>query len=105
MRTCLPLTHLRLSHFNQPINQPTNPLHGHRSTYPNHDATYLLWVDTAGLAPYLPKGGDPASFFMEHAKVAVSDGRDFGAHHHVRINFGEFRGVEIGESRRGKGLN
>jgi cysteine-S-conjugate beta-lyase len=48
----------------------------------------LLWVDTSGLAPYLPKGGDPASFFMEHAKVAVSDGRDFGAHHHVRINFG-----------------
>lgn len=47
-------------------------------------------MDTSGLAPYLPKGGDPASFFMDRAKVAVSDGRDFGAHHHVRINFGEY---------------
>ncbi len=56
--------------------------------YPNHDATYLLWVDTSALAPYLGQGVDPASFFMEQAKVAVSDGRDFGAHHHIRVNFG-----------------
>lgn len=84
MRTCAP------TYKPTPINHLTNqPTHAYRSTYPNHDATYLLWVNTAGLAPYLPKGGDPASFFMEHAKVAVSDGRDFGAHHHVRINFGE----------------
>lgn len=75
------------THTNQSIQPPTP-----NSTYPNHDATYLLWVDTAGLAPYLPKGGDPASFFIEHAKVAVSDGRDFGAHHHVRINFGALYG-------------
>jgi len=56
--------------------------------YPNHDATYLLWVDTSALAPYLKQGEEAAEFFMREAKVAVSDGRDFGAKHHVRINFG-----------------
>ena len=30
--------------------------------------------------------------------MAVSDGRDFGAHHHVRINFGELRGRGSAES-------
>lgn len=63
-------------------------MQGLLKTYPNHDATYLQWVDTSGLAPYLPQGMDPATFFMEKAKVAVSDGRDFGAKNHVRINFG-----------------
>lgn len=48
-----------------------------------------MWLDCRDLMPYLPKGSDPATFFMENAKVALSDGRDFGAHAHIRINFGE----------------
>jgi hypothetical protein len=34
-------------------------------TFPNHDATYLLWLDARGLMPYLPKDTTPAAFFMD----------------------------------------
>lgn len=34
-------------------------------TFPNHDATYLLWLDARGLLPYLPKDTTPAAFFMD----------------------------------------
>ena len=52
------------------------------------DATYLLWIDARPLLKHLPKGTDPASFFLEKARVGLSDGRDFGQHGHVRLNFG-----------------
>ena len=48
------------------------------------DATYLAWLDCAGL------GVDaPAPFFLENARVALSDGPPFGVGnaHHVRLNF------------------
>ena len=48
-------------------------------------ATYLAWLDCRALA--LPK--PPMRFFLEHAKVALSDGRTFGpeGEGHVRLNF------------------
>ena len=55
-----------------------------RTTVP--DATYLAWIDCreAGIA------GNPAAFFLEKAKLALSDGRAFGENGtgFVRLNFG-----------------
>jgi cystathionine beta-lyase len=54
-----------------------------RTTVPN--ATYLAWIDCrdAGIE------GSPAKFFLENAKVALSDGSTFGANGagFVRLNF------------------
>ncbi|SDT38573.1 cystathione beta-lyase [Friedmanniella luteola] len=49
------------------------------------DATYLAWLDCRALD--LP--GEPADFFLEHARVALSPGADFGSGGagHVRLNF------------------
>jgi len=51
------------------------------------EATYLAWLDCrhAGEA-----GRDPHTFFLERARVALSDGAQFGAAGagHVRLNFG-----------------
>ena len=51
------------------------------------EATYLAWLDcrNAGEA-----GRDPHTFFLERARVALSDGAQFGAGGagHVRLNFG-----------------
>ena len=51
------------------------------------EATYLAWLDCrhAGEA-----GRDPHTFFLERARVALSDGAQFGAGGagHVRLNFG-----------------
>jgi cysteine-S-conjugate beta-lyase len=49
------------------------------------EATFLAWFDCRRLG--LP--GSPFEFFLESAKVALSDGRDFGARGegHVRLNF------------------
>jgi cystathionine beta-lyase len=49
------------------------------------EATYLAWLDGRDLG--LP--GSPAQHFLEHAKVALVDGADFGAGGagHVRLNF------------------
>jgi cystathionine beta-lyase len=48
------------------------------------DATYLAWLDAAALGL-----DDPAAFFLEHARVAVSDGPPFGTGFDqcVRFNF------------------
>ncbi len=51
------------------------------------EATYLAWLDCRGAR--IP-GGDPFTFFLERAKVALNDGRLFGAggDSFVRLNFG-----------------
>jgi cysteine-S-conjugate beta-lyase len=50
------------------------------------EATFLAWLDCRELG--LP--GSPFDFFLESAKVALGDGRDFGGPGvgHVRLNFG-----------------
>jgi cystathionine beta-lyase len=52
------------------------------------EATYLAWLDCSelGLA-------DPAAFFLERGRVAVSAGASFGAgsEQHVRLNFATSR--------------
>ena len=49
-------------------------------------ATYLAWLDCNALE--LP--GGPQAFFLEHARVALSDGVPFGPGGEgcVRLNFG-----------------
>jgi cysteine-S-conjugate beta-lyase len=51
------------------------------------EATYLAWLDCRGAR--IP-GGDPFTFFLERAKVALNDGRLFGpgGDGFVRLNFG-----------------
>jgi len=48
------------------------------------DATFLAWLDCTALGL-----DDPARFFLDHARVALSDGPPFGAgsEQHVRLNF------------------
>jgi cystathionine beta-lyase len=50
------------------------------------EATYLGWLDCRGAG--LP-GGDPYTFFLERARVALNDGRTFGpgGEGFVRLNF------------------
>jgi cystathionine beta-lyase len=50
------------------------------------EATYLGWLDCRALE----LDGSPYKFFLNEAKVALSDGAMFGAggEGHVRINFG-----------------
>jgi cystathionine beta-lyase len=50
------------------------------------EATYLAWLDCRGAR--IP-GGDPYTFFLERAKVALNDGRTFGpgGEGFVRLNF------------------
>src|SRR5215813_2899605 len=51
------------------------------------EATYLAWLDCRDAR--IP-GGDPHTFFLERAKVALNDGRLFGSggEGFVRLNFG-----------------
>lgn len=51
------------------------------------EGTYLAWIDARAAA--LP-GDDPYTFFLERAKVALSDGRGYGDNGRgfVRLNFG-----------------
>lgn len=58
-----------------------------RTTVP--DATYLGWLDFTQTG--IP--GSPFDFFLEHAKVFLSNGKIFGkgGEGHVRINFGTSR--------------
>jgi cysteine-S-conjugate beta-lyase len=51
------------------------------------EATYLAWLDCRGAR--IP-GGDPYTFFLERARVALNDGRAFGpgGDGFVRLNFG-----------------
>jgi cystathionine beta-lyase len=51
------------------------------------EATYLAWIDTRGA-----RLADPVAFF-EAAGVGLSDGADFDAPGHVRLNFGCRRSV------------
>jgi cystathionine beta-lyase len=49
-------------------------------------ASFLAWLDCRGLALAV----EPAQFFLEQARIAVSGGEEFGAlgAGHVRLNFG-----------------
>ncbi|MDD3352162.1 PatB family C-S lyase [Zoogloea sp.] len=50
------------------------------------EATYLAWIDCAGLLQ--ERGLDGPCAFFEAAGVGLSDGRDFGQPGFVRLNFG-----------------
>ncbi len=54
-------------------------------------ATYLAWLDCAELA----LATTPATHFLQHARVALSDGRLFGSgfDSHVRLNFATSRPI------------
>ncbi|HEY5335411.1 MAG TPA: aminotransferase class I/II-fold pyridoxal phosphate-dependent enzyme, partial [Mycobacteriales bacterium] len=60
-------------------------------TYVVPEATYLAWLDCRALD--LPT--DAATFFLEHAKVAINPGAAFGADGtgHVRFNFATSRAI------------
>lgn len=64
-------------------------LPGARMTLP--EATYLAWLD---LRAY-DLGDDPAAWLLEHARVALNPGPDFGEHGagFVRLNFATTRAV------------
>ena len=62
---------------------------GIRMTVP--EATYLAWLDCNELVETGQiGGGKPSEFFLERAKVALNDGKDFGSggNGFVRLNFG-----------------
>jgi len=54
--------------------------------YRQPQASYLAWLDLRAL----PWGDDPALLLVERAKVALTNGRDFGRQGvgHARLNFG-----------------
>ncbi len=54
------------------------------------EATFLAWLDCSALGLT-----DPARFFLDHARVALSDGPPFGpgCEHHVRLNFATSRAL------------
>lgn len=54
--------------------------------YRQPQASYLAWLDLRAL----PWGDDPARVLVDRAKVALSNGRDFGRQGvgHARLNFG-----------------
>ncbi|MPY92032.1 MAG: putative C-S lyase [Acidimicrobiia bacterium] len=58
------------------------------------EATYLAWLDCRELVAS-GRCEDPAAFFLERARVALNDGRAFGAQGtgFVRLNFGTSRRV------------
>jgi cystathionine beta-lyase len=51
------------------------------------EATYLAWLDCRSV---LPTGVAAQKYLLEHARVALSDGADFGTggEGRVRLNFG-----------------
>jgi cystathionine beta-lyase len=55
------------------------------------EATYLAWLDFRGLS----LGDDPARWLLEHARVALSAGPDFGPHGagFARLNFATTREI------------
>jgi len=57
------------------------------------ESTYLAWLDCRRLN--LPAGVTLQQHFLEHAKVAVSEGSDFGesGRGHVRLNFATSEGI------------
>ena len=60
----------------------------HRIGHHTPEATYLAWLDCRGLD--LAEGMTPHQHFLDRARVALSQGHDFGAPGagHVRLNFG-----------------
>jgi len=56
------------------------------------ESLYLAWLDCAGLEL---GGAAPYQFFLERARVALSDGRNFGAggERFVRLNFATSRAI------------
>ncbi|GGT16036.1 MalY/PatB family protein [Streptomyces purpureus] len=52
------------------------------------EATYLAWLDCRRLGV-----DEPAAFFREHAGLAMSDGTEFSAPGHLRLNFALPEGV------------
>jgi len=58
--------------------------------YAAPEGTYLAWLDCRALDL-----ADPAAFFLERAKVALSDGAAFGSpgQGHVRLNFATSRAI------------
>jgi cystathionine beta-lyase len=67
------------------------------------DATYLGWLDFSQTGIV----GSPYEFFLENAKVAVSEGKNFGENGkgHIRLNFGTSRKLlEQGLDRMRKAL-
>ncbi len=58
-----------------------------RTTVP--DATYLAWLDCNQYIQTSEIAGSPQAFFLEKAKVALSDGAAFGpgGEGFVRLNF------------------
>jgi len=72
--------------------------------YQPPQASFLAWLDCRGLALSI----EPAKFFLEHARIAVSGGEEFGAlgAGHVRLNFGCRRATLIAAlNRLGQALN
>jgi cysteine-S-conjugate beta-lyase len=61
---------------------------GMRTTFPQ--ATYLAWLDCTGLIRSGQTNHSPYEFFLEHARVALNEGREFGSggEGFVRLNFG-----------------
>ncbi len=59
--------------------------------YAPPEATYLAWLDCRAL----DLGGDPCRYFLDQAKVALSDGRSFGegGEGFVRLNFATSRKI------------
>lgn len=49
------------------------------------EATYLAWLDCS---TRIPAGQSAQRYLLEHARVAMSDGTDFGSAGHARLNFG-----------------
>jgi len=70
------------------VNYVTRYMPNVRTTLPA--ATYLGWLDFTQTSI-----ADPYNFFLKRAKVALSDGKIFGAEGkgHVRINFGTSRAI------------
>lgn len=64
-------------------------LPGVRMTLP--EATYLVWLDLRERGP----GDDPAAWLLEHARVALGSGPDFGVHGRgfARLNVATTRAV------------
>jgi cystathionine beta-lyase len=54
------------------------------------EAMFLAWLDCTEL-----QLDDPARFFLDHARVALSDGPPFGprCEQHVRLNFATSRAL------------
>ena len=69
------------------VNYVTKNIPQVRITIP--EATYLAWLDFTQLN--LEKS--PFEFFLEKAKVALSDGAIFGEKGYVRLNFGTSRSI------------